>query len=233
MNISKTISDISLYLEVYPVKETSNYNCANFSILPNPSFSNEIGVCVIDGNGKKIDDIQLAESILEHCSEENLDEMIAEYGEESAIGQLIRRRRAEKYQRSLLDNINVIEDKIEESLIHSIKTGNPFYETVCRYIDEKGYKSDADFYNSIGMPRQLFARIRNSEANLSKKTVLWIIIGLKLNYSEARELLLLSGYSLKKNDKKDVIISYILRHTQYSLFKVNEILDHFGEDSFC
>ena len=233
MDISKAINDITLYLELYPISDTRTRSAKQID-LPIPYFAaidKRMGVYA--AGHEKNDAMRLVENILEHCSEENLDEMIAAYGEESEIAQIIRRKRSEKYQRKLLSSSDMIEKIIKESIVNSIKSDNPFYQAVCRYIDNKGYRSDADFYNAIGMPRQLFSRIRNPESNLSKKTVLWVIIGLKLDYPAAASMLQLAGFSFKKNNRRDVIISYILRNMQYDIFSVNEILDHFGEEAFC
>lgn len=232
MNVSKTISDISLYLELYPIKEESSKK-GTFSISEIIKRQNLPGVAVAE-SGDGLQNAEFIESILEYCPEDKYDDMIAEYGEDSVIGQIIRKKRAKKYQDELLSkSIEDMESVIEKTLISSLRYDNPFYQVVCQYIDEKGYKSDADFYNFIGMPRQLFARTRNPEANLSKKTALWIIIGLQLNFKQATSVLSLAGFAFKKNDKRDAILSYILRNTKYTIFEVNEILYHFNVEPFC
>ena len=83
------------------------------------------------------------------------------------------------------------------------------------------------------MPRQQFARLRDANNTLSKKTVLWIIVGLKLNYPDANDLLQKAGYFFRKNDMRDVILTYIFRNTTYDLDMVNQVLDHFGLASLC
>ena len=236
MNIQKTIKDISLHLELFPIHTSAQKSIP----MPNmaaqaPCYgsSNTLGVRAGGIGTREAVEVQYVEKILDFCSDDSLDEMMNEYGEESVIGQLIRRKRAEKYRRKLLSDIDSIQDQIEKSVLRSSAMLNPFYDMVCHYIDDHGYKSDSAFYNAIGMPRQLFARMRDPEASLSKKTVLWIIIGLKLDYHAASKLLSLAGFSFKKNSKKDVIISYIIRNTDYDIFSVNEILEHFGEEPFC
>lgn len=233
MEISQLISDIALYLELYAIQERKT----DFNMMNNTQgnlMKQQICVYVSErSNNDPQAQLALIKNLIDHCSEEALDELLNEYGEESEIGQIIRMKRIEKYQRTLAAGIENIQEDIEMVIGSSKHINNPFYEKVCEYIDKKGYSSDSDFYNSIGMPRQLFARLRDSKASLSKKTVLWIIIGLELNYVDARELLLLAGYSFKKNDKKDVIISYILRNANYDLYSVNEILHHFELDPFC
>lgn len=106
-------------------------------------------------------------------------------------------------------------------------------EAICRHLDRLGYKSDADFYNSISMPRQQFSRLRDANSTLSKKTVLWIIVGLKLDYVQACDLLQKAGYNFRKNDMRDVVLTYIFRNTTYDLDTVNLILDHFGIAPLC
>ena len=236
MNIQKTIKDISLHLELFPIQTPVRKNTPTQNMsaqIPFQGITNTLGVRAVGNASQETIEVQYVEKILEFCTDDSIDEMMTEYGEESVIGQLIRRKRAEKYRRKLMNDIDSVQDQIEKSVLKSSGMVNPFYDMVCHYIDDHGYKSDSAFYNAIGMPRQLFARMRDPEASLSKKTVLWIVIGLKLDYLAASRLLSLAGFSFKKNSKKDVILSYIIRNTDYDIFSVNEILEHFGEDPFC
>lgn len=171
------------------------------------------------------------EAILDHCDENTLDELVQSYGEDSPIAQMIRRKRASAYQKVACE-LDVIGPSLERGL-RDAKYGNPFYESVCKHLNRLGYKTDADFYNAISMPRQQFARIRDAANTLSKKTVLWIIVGLRLNYVQANDLLQKAGYHFRKNDMRDVVLTYILRNTTYDLDMVNHILDHFDLVPLC
>lgn len=164
---------------------------------------------------------------LERMDEEAIDQLIDVLGEESFLAQTIRRKRAYEYSKVPCEL-----DDIEKSLISELKSakaeGNLFYQTICYHIDRLGYKSDAEFYNSINMPRQQFSRLRDVSNTLSKKTVLWIIVALQLDFEQANDLLQKAGYRFRKGDMRDVILMYILRNTTYDLYEVNQVLAHFG-----
>ena len=235
MDVKKIIEDIELYLNLYSLPES----CSN---KPLPiEFKQFIsgdrrayGAHLTNGNNPDFEGIHFFASILSRCSEETLFQLMEECGEMSELGQLIRKELAKRHRNICRFDSKTIQRNIEEAIgTGDRQKSNPFYEAVCEYIDAKGFKSDADFYNSIFMPRQLFARLRDPNTNLSKKTVLWIVVGLGLDYPEASAVLGLAGYCFRKNDKRDVVLSYILRNTKYDLFTVNEILDHFGCEPFC
>lgn len=66
----------------------------------------------------------------------------------------------------------------------------------------------------------------------SKDTELAVCIGLKLNYSEARELLKISGYSFAANSQRDLTIVYALSAGVCRICEVNNLLRDLGEKLF-
>lgn len=63
--------------------------------------------------------------------------------------------------------------------------------------------------------------------------MLWIICGLGLDYVQAHQVLSAAGYTFKNSDKRDVVISYIIKNvSNYDLDMVNEMLYHFGLRTF-
>ena len=164
---------------------------------------------------------------LESMDEDSLDRLVEEQGEESPVAQIIRCKRADAYSRVSCD-LEGIEGALQQEIKNAKIEGNLFYQTICYHIDRLGYKSDADFYNSINMLRQQFSRRRYASHTLSKKTVLWIIVALRLDYEQACDLLQKAGYRFRKGDMRDVILMYIFRNTTYDLYEVNQVLEHFG-----
>lgn len=234
MQQTQLIKEIELYLSVYDFKKSSGShtpknNPKNNLHQQNMDINNAIAKLSY-AKEKDADYSDMLNSVLEHCTPEVLDEVISAYGEDSELAQIIRRKNAERY-RKVTCEVDKLEKPIAEKLRDS-KYENPFYEAICEHMERLGYKTDADFYNSISMPRQQFARLRDPSNNLSKKTVLWIIVGLRLDYPRASDLLQKAGYSFRKNDMRDVILTYIFRNTIYDLDMVNQILDHFGVDPF-
>lgn len=228
MLVSKIIEEIEEYIAVYlcPKKTGSGAPLIKYtadSKMPDMDF---LYMSETDGSRGMLD------AVLEHCDEDTLDELVNIYGEESEIAQYIRRKRAFDYTKVSCE-LNTIEQSLEMHLKDARHGENPFYETICKHLDRLGYKSDADFYNSISMPRQQFSRLRDAGSTLSKKTVLWIIVGLKLDYAQACDLLQKGGYHFRKNDMRDVILTYIFRNTTYDLDMVNLVLDHFGIAPLC
>lgn len=229
MVVSKIIEEIEEYIAIYypfPKEKGSGALHAKHLAESKESDMGSLYISEADEDGGMLD------AVLEHCDEDALNELVNTYGEESEIAQYIRRKRAFDYIKVTCE-LNSIEQSIEMHLKDASHMGNPFYEAVCRHLDRLGYKSDADFYNSISMPRQQFSRLRDAGSTLSKKTVLWIIAGLKLDYAQACDLLQKSGYHFRKNDMRDVILTYIFRNTTYDLDMVNLVLDHFGIAPLC
>lgn len=230
MQASQIIREIDTYLSLYPIElETPPTLATKTKRLDvSKAVANLKGMHF--ANTTKRD--EALETFLEHCGEETLDELVQTFGEASPIANMIRRKNAVAAHKIECD-YRTIKLPLEDMLKESKRSGNPFYEDVCKYMKRIGYENDSDFYNSISMPRQQFARLRDASNTLSKKTVLWIIVGLRLNYPEASDLLQKAGYFFRKNDMRDVILTYIFRNTTYDLDMVNQVLDHFGLASLC
>lgn len=118
---------------------------------------------------------------------------------------------------------------LEQLLINSAKNENTFYGVLCRYIDRRGFKSDAEFYNMLNIPRQIFSRLRSGDKVPSKQNVLLMIAGLKLGYEQAVELLNLAGYAFRKSEKRDIIISYVIQNYDYDIDFIDDLLIYCGE----
>ena len=175
---------------------------------------------------RQMSDYELLLSVLQRCDEETLIELEKDFGKSSRITKIIREQIRGF---STDDNSTNIEIKIQDLIREAERSGDPFYSLVCKKMMEKGFETDADFYNSISMSRQNFARIRNLKKKVGKPTVLWVIVGLRLNYHESREMLESAGFAFKKNDKTDIVISQIIKNVpDYDLDMVNETLFHFG-----
>lgn len=239
MLYEKIVQELETYLSVCPVEisseETKHQTNQDFAFVKEKSKTAEQGELIrhLSAFTDHIESKDLVEAVLDHCNDETLDELLQTYGEDSAIAKLIRSRQPSRISGKVPCELNTIETTVAQMLIEARRQGNPFYESVCKYIDRLGLRSDAAFYNSISMPRQQFARLRDARNTLSKQTVLWIIVGLRLSYLEATELLRTAGYFFRKNDMRDVILSYILRNTEYDLDMVNQVLYHFDIPALC
>lgn len=106
-----------------------------------------------------------------------------------------------------------------------------FHEQLFAFIDRTG-KSDSDVYKKGNIDRRLFSKIRNRDYIPAKKTVIALCLALGLNRADADVLLQSAGYSLSKSDDYDLTIAFCLEKQIYDIFDINEILYHFGFETF-
>lgn len=86
--------------------------------------------------------------------------------------------------------------------------------------------NDVDVYMASNLDRKLFSKLRKKDYQPSKNTVLALIIGMKLDMAEAKELLSYAGYAFAPSNMTDIIVSYFLeKEDSYDIYLVNDILD--------
>lgn len=136
---------------------------------------------------------------------------------------------AEKSGKCRLDGKKEDLRAIMSALELSDRSPDSLYDFICKKMERSGFTSDSDFYNSIGMSRQTFSRLRYKNNSFSKQNILLMAVGLGLDYKDAAELLRLAGYAFRPEDRRDVILTYIFMNMSYDLPLVNEILEHFGQ----
>ena len=104
-----------------------------------------------------------------------------------------------------------------------------FQEMLFRHIDRKGY-TDPEVYKRANLDRKLFSKIRSNKDYLpSKRTVLALAIGLRLNLDETMDLLLRAGYALSPSIAFDNIVTYCIQHKIYDIYEVNTYLFNYTE----
>ncbi len=110
-----------------------------------------------------------------------------------------------------------------DSYITKNKNDNEFVRLLFKHIDSRGIK-DSDLYNSVGIDRRLFSKIRDSKYHTSKDTIILLGIGLKLNIKELEDLLGSASYYLPMNNTRDLIIRFSFENKIYDVNTVNEFL---------
>ena len=107
--------------------------------------------------------------------------------------------------------------------------GETFSHMLLRMIDERNLK-DSQVYRDANIDRRLFSKIRGDEDYIpSKKTVICFCMALKLDLSEARELLEAAGYALSTSSRFDLIIMYLLENKEFNVVFANIVLEKYGE----
>lgn len=111
------------------------------------------------------------------------------------------------------------------------KQGETFSQMLLRMIDERNLK-DSEVYKEANIDRRLFSKIRGDADYIpSKKTVICFCMALRLELSEARDLLEAAGYALSTSSKFDLIIMYLLEKGEYSVIFANIVLEQYGEST--
>ena len=99
-----------------------------------------------------------------------------------------------------------------------------FSEKLFSLIKEKNM-TQTECYEKALIDRRLFSKIRSDKNYQPKKTtVLSFVFALKLNKTQAEELLFCAGYSLTPSSHFDLIILYFLEKNIHDVFLINEAL---------
>lgn len=101
-----------------------------------------------------------------------------------------------------------------------------FSQKLFQMIDQRGL-TDPEVYNKANISKQVFSKIRKENYHPKKNTVLALAVALELTVAETDELLSYAGYTLARNDKVDIIVSYFLEKGVYNIIDINDVLFDF------
>jgi hypothetical protein len=131
-----------------------------------------------------------------------------------------------EYLDTKIENIKEIDKekiKIKEFIKKNKIKG--FRDLLFKFIDDNNQK-DAEIYKKALLDRRLFSKIRsNEDYHPNKKTVIALLLALKLELEKGLQLLKAAGYSLSESSVFDLVIVYCVVHKIYDLDRVNEILE--------
>lgn len=103
-----------------------------------------------------------------------------------------------------------------------------FSDKLFALIVKKGY-DDADVYKNSNIDRRLFRKLRGKSYKPSKKTVLALTMGLKLNVDEATDLMKYAGFAFAPGSITDLAVLYCLETGKYNVVELNIFLVDHGE----
>ena len=100
-------------------------------------------------------------------------------------------------------------------------------QTLSRYLQNliirKSY-SNAFVYSRANISRAYFSKLMSGNLHPAKDKVIAIAIAMKLNMSEAEELLRVAGYAFSPVSESDYIIQYFILKQNYNTFLVDDVL---------
>ena len=92
------------------------------------------------------------------------------------------------------------------------------------WCEQKGF-SKKQFYNYANINRSMFWGMKHHPDQIPKKTnVLACVIGLRLDYDQAIDLLQRAGMTLSKYYETDLIVEYFIRKKKYDIDEINALL---------
>lgn len=161
---------------------------------------------------------------LEQCNLQMVEQLIDYFEKDAPIQDLLFKRYEilKKESAVSVDEIEIVEQNKKFTT----------YDFLIEQMENKGYKTDAEFYRYIGMDRRNFAKLRKNDACVTRENALWLAVGLELNYLETQVFLKNLGYALRKNVRRENIISQVMRTRKYKFSDMQEVLYYFGEKTF-
>lgn len=96
---------------------------------------------------------------------------------------------------------------------------------------ETKFKSVSKLADYAGVSKQVISKI-NTDNRVSREVALQLAAALELNYEEANNFLALAGYTLRADNRREVIIGFVMQHPPYTLKDMEEALFLMGERCF-
>ena len=99
------------------------------------------------------------------------------------------------------------------------------FADMCEWWCQQKGISKKEFYNRANINKSMFWGMKHHPEQIPKKTnALACVIGLKLNYDQAIDLLGRAGMTLSKYYETDLIVEYFIRERNYDIDEINALL---------
>lgn len=138
------------------------------------------------------------------------------------------KRHIYKLERKKEHYYNSIDKEKEEffkTLGERINRTDDFYLTLCKYIEKKGIKKDAELYRASGVSKQVFSNISKGTIP-TVSNVVRLALGLHCTLREANALLKSAGYALCNNNAYDLAVKFFFKHKIYCDFEKAEQIQY-------
>ena len=104
-----------------------------------------------------------------------------------------------------------------------------FEKHLQKIINKKGLRN-SEVYAAANISKQYFSRIMKGKVNPSKKKVLALAVGLRLNLDETVDFLRIAGYALSPISQTDAVVRYFIENKEYNVIKIDIVLFDYGLD---
>ena len=104
-----------------------------------------------------------------------------------------------------------------------------FEKHLQKLINKKGLRN-SEVYAAANISKQYFSRLMKGTVNPSKKKVLALAVGLRLNLDETVDFLRIAGYALSPISQTDAVVRYFIEHKDYNVIKIDIVLFDYGLD---
>jgi len=105
-----------------------------------------------------------------------------------------------------------------------------FAHLLIKHMNDKGLEAP-DVYKACNMTKFNFSHQLDPKHKPSKKSVLALCIGLKLDLEEANHFLTRAGYTFSPANRRDMIVRYYITESIYDIDTINSALYDYEEDT--
>lgn len=160
-------------------------------------------------------------ALIMQCNTKTLEEMLDHFSLEDPMRKVVLTR---------LNRLRKDPSEEQSTLLPQNDLDSSFYETL-KYKVEKKYKTLSKFSDYAGVSKQVISKIK-TEKRVSREVALHLAVALELDYEEANQFLSIAGYTLRATNRREAIISFIMRRSPYTLSDVEDALYLMGEKGF-
>lgn len=160
-------------------------------------------------------------SLIMQCNAKTLEQMLDYFSLDDPMRNVILTR---------LTQLRENPSKEQSTVLPQNDSDSSFYETLKKKVELK-YKSLSKFSDYAGVSKQVISKIK-TEKRVSREVALHLAVALELDYEEANQLLSLAGYTMRATNRREAIISFIMRRSPYTFSDVEDALFLTGEKGF-